>query len=50
MPTICVAIRDKAGRMSFNPASDVAMEAGTTLIAVGSTGDLEKLGRTLSGG
>jgi voltage-gated potassium channel len=49
MNVIIVAIRDKAGNMSFNPSSDVAMEAGTTLIALGPTGDLQKLERTLSG-
>ena len=49
MNVIIVAIRDKAGNMSFNPSSNVAMEAGTTLIALGPTGDLEKLERTLSG-
>jgi hypothetical protein len=35
--------------MSFNPSSDVAVEAGTTLIALGPNADLEKLERTLSG-
>jgi len=49
MNVMIVAIRDKAGVMSFNPSSDVAMEAGTTLIAMGPLGDLEKLGRILSG-
>ena len=49
MNVIIVAIRDKAGTMSFNPSSNVAMEAGTTLIALGPIGDLEKLGRILSG-
>lgn len=49
MNVIIVAIRDKAGNMSFNPSSDVAMEAGTTLIALGPNADLEKLERTLSG-
>ncbi len=49
MNVIIVAIRDKAGQMSFNPSSNVAMEAGTTLIALGPIGDLEKLGRILSG-
>jgi len=49
MNVIIVAIRDKAGDMSFNPSSDVAMEAGTTLIALGPTGDLEKLKHTLRG-
>ncbi len=49
MNVIIVAIRDKAGNMSFNPSFDVAMEAGTTLIALGPNADLEKLGRTLSG-
>lgn len=49
MNVIIVAIRDKQGNMSFNPSSKVAMEAGTTLIALGPIGDLEKLGRILSG-
>jgi voltage-gated potassium channel len=49
MNVIIVAIRDKEGNMSFNPSSNVAMEAGTTLIALGPIGDLEKLGRILSG-
>jgi len=49
MNVIIVAIRDKAGKMSFNPSSNVAMEAGTTLIALGPIGDLEKLRRILSG-
>jgi voltage-gated potassium channel len=49
MNVIIVAIRDKEGNMSFNPSSDVAMEAGTTLIALGPIGDLEKLSRILSG-
>jgi len=49
MNVIIVAIRDKAGKMSFNPSSKVAMEAGTTLIALGPTDDLQKLGRILSG-
>jgi voltage-gated potassium channel len=49
MNVIIVAIRDKAGNMSFNPSSNVAMEAGTTLIALGPIGDLEKLERILSG-
>ena len=49
MNVIIVAIRDKLGNMSFNPSSKVAMEAGTTLIALGPTGDLEKLERILSG-
>lgn len=50
MNVMIVAIRDKAGVMSFNPSSDVAMEAGATLIALGRNADLEKLGRILSGG
>jgi len=49
MNVIIVAIRDKAGKMSFNPSSKVAMEAGTTLIALGPIDDLQKLGRILSG-
>ena len=49
MNVMIVAIRDKAGVMSFNPSSDVAMEAGTTLIALGRNADLEKLGLILSG-
>ena len=49
MNVIIVAIRDKAGVMSFNPSSNVAMESGTTLIALGPMGDLEKLDRILSG-
>ena len=49
MNVMIVAIRDKASNMSFNPASDVVMEAGTTLIALGPNADLKKLGRTLSG-
>ena len=49
MNVIIVAIRDKLGNMSFNPSSKVAMEAGTTLIALGPTGDLERLERILSG-
>ena len=49
MNVIIVAIRDKQGNMSFNPSSKVAMEAGTTLIALGPIGDLEKLGRILAG-
>lgn len=50
MNVMIVAIRDKAGVMSFNPSSDVAMEAGATLIALGRNADLGKLGRILSGG
>ena len=49
MNVIIVAIRNKDGNMSFNPSSDVAMEAGTTLIALGPNEDLKKLERTLSG-
>ena len=49
MNVIIVAIRDKEGNMSFNPSSKVAMEAGTTLIALGPIGDLEKLARILAG-
>ncbi|EFK09749.1 TrkA-N domain protein [delta proteobacterium NaphS2] len=49
MNVIIVAIRDKQGNMSFNPSSKVPMEAGTTLIALGPIGDLEKLGRILAG-
>ena len=49
MNVIIVAIRDKGGTMSFNPSSNVAMEAGTILIALGPIGDLEKLAHILSG-
>ena len=49
MNVIIVAIRNKEGAMRFNPASDERIEAGSTLIALGPIGDLEKLARILSG-
>jgi voltage-gated potassium channel len=40
---IIVAVRKTDGEMSFNPSSQTRIEAGDTLIAIGRTGDLEKL-------
>jgi len=48
MNVIIVAIRDKGGKMRFNPSSEARIEAGDTLIALGPISDLEKLTRILS--
>ncbi|HDZ90948.1 MAG: potassium channel protein [Deltaproteobacteria bacterium] len=49
MNVIIVAIRDKDGKMSFNPSSESRIRAGDTLVALGPVSDLEKLARILSG-
>ncbi|MFC1840209.1 cation:proton antiporter regulatory subunit [Thermodesulfobacteriota bacterium] len=46
---IIVAIRKKSGEMSFNPSSETEIEAGDTLIALGKSRDLDKLGSILTG-
>ena len=49
MNVMIVAIRDKDGEMSFNPSSEVRIEAGDTLVALGPVNDLEKLTGILLG-
>ena len=49
MDVIIVAIRTKEGEMRFNPSSQTRIEAGDTLISLGKSHDLEKLGSILSG-
>ena len=49
MDVIIVAIRKKDGDMEFNPSSQTRIEAGDTLISLGKSDDLEKLGEILSG-
>ncbi len=49
MNVMIVAIRDKGGEMSFNPSSEVRIEAGDTLVALGPVSDLEKLTSILLG-
>jgi len=49
MNVMIVAIRDKAGEMSFNPSSEVRIEAGDTLVALGPVSDLERLASILLG-
>jgi voltage-gated potassium channel len=49
MDIIIVAIRKKTGEMSFNPSSETEIEAGDTLIALGKSMDLDKLGSILTG-
>ena len=49
MNVIFVAIRKKNGKMSFNPSFDTRIEAGDTLISLGSSEDLDRLASTLSG-
>lgn len=46
---IIVAIRKKTGEMGFNPSSETRIEAGDTLIALGSNNDLIKLDKILAG-
>ena len=49
MNVIIVAIRDKDGRMTFNPSSQSLIETGDTLIALGHSNELERLSSILSG-
>lgn len=49
MNIIIVAIRESNGRMKFNPSSHTIIGSGDTLIALGSTADLEKLEHILAG-
>jgi voltage-gated potassium channel len=49
MDVIIVAIRKKEGEMKFNPSSESIIEAEDTLIALGKSEDLERLGAILSG-
>lgn len=49
MNVMIVAIRDKAGEMSFNPSPEARIEAGDTLVALGPVSDLERLSRILLG-
>ena len=49
MDVIIVAVRKKEGEMMFNPSSESTIEAEDTLIALGKSDDLEKLGAILSG-
>ncbi len=49
MNVIIVGIRDKEGRMTFNPSSQSRIETGDTLIAIGHSNDLKKLSSMLSG-
>lgn len=49
MDIIIVAIRKTTGEMSFNPSSETKIEAGDTLIALGKSGDLDKLESILKG-
>jgi voltage-gated potassium channel len=48
MDVIIIAIRKKEGEMKFNPSSKTRIEAGDTLIALGKSDDLTKLGKVLS--
>jgi voltage-gated potassium channel len=50
MNVIIVAIRNRKGEMTFNPASDARISAGETLIALGPKLDLKQLEKILSGG
>jgi len=49
MNVMIVAIRDRGGKMSFNPSSQVRIEAGDTLVVLGPVNDLERLTRILAG-
>ena len=49
MDVIIVAVRKKEVEMMFNPSSESTIEAEDTLIALGKSDDLEKLGAILSG-
>lgn len=49
MNIIILAIRRKDGEMSFNPSSETRIESGDTLIALGHSGDVEKLTTMLTG-
>lgn len=49
MNIIFVAIRKKNGKMTFNPSFDTHIEAGDTLISLGRSEDLNRLGLILSG-
>jgi voltage-gated potassium channel len=42
---IVVGIRRASGRMEFNPASDARMEAGDSLVLLGTTKQLGELSR-----
>ncbi len=42
---IVVGIRRASGRMEFNPASDARMDAGDSLVLLGTTEQLGKLAR-----
>jgi len=48
MNVMIVAIRDRGGKMSFNPSSQVRIEAGDTLVVLGPVNDLERLTRILA--
>lgn len=49
MNVIIVAIRDKEGKMTFNPSSQTRIQTGDTLIALGHSNELERLSSILSG-
>ena len=49
MNVMIVAIRDRGGKMSFNPSSEVRIETGDTLVVLGPVNDLERLTRILAG-
>jgi voltage-gated potassium channel len=49
MDVIIVAVRKADGQMEFNPSSQTRIEAGDTLICLGSSKDLKKLTEILSG-
>jgi voltage-gated potassium channel len=49
MDVIIVAIRKSSGEMNFNPSSQALIESGDTLIALGSSDDLDRLSAKLAG-